>query len=66
MTGPVAAGSAGSHPAGPPVPLPGTPFPLGATARQDGANFAVASNVAERVNLCLFDETGAEGPGFVA
>ena len=39
---------------------PGTPFPLGATARRDGTNFAVVSNVADRVELCLFDETGAE------
>ena len=42
------------------MPLPGTPFPLGATARRDGTNFAVASSVADRVDLCLFDETGAE------
>jgi isoamylase len=42
------------------VPLPGTPFPLGATIRGGGTNFAVASSVAERVDLCLFDETGAE------
>jgi isoamylase len=43
-----------------PSPLPGTPFPLGATAGQGGTNFAVASTVADRVDLCLFDETGAE------
>jgi isoamylase len=42
------------------VPRPGTPFPLGATVRQAGTNFAVASSVADRVDLCLFDETGAE------
>ena len=64
MTGPAAVGSAGGHPADPPSgdrrPLPGTPFPLGATAGRGGANFSVASGVAERVDLCLFDETGAE------
>jgi isoamylase len=64
VTGPAAAGSAGGHPANPPsgkgLPLPGTPFPLGATARRGGTNFAVASSVADGVDLCLFDETGAE------
>ena len=54
----------GGHPADPPsgdgLPLPGTPFPLGATAGRGGTNFAVASGVADRVDLCLFDETGAE------
>lgn len=42
------------------APLPGTPFPLGATAGRDGTNFAVASGVADGVDLCLFDEAGAE------
>ena len=49
-----------TRPAGTGVPLPGAPFPLGATAGRGGTNFAVASGVADRVNLCLFDETGAE------
>ena len=39
---------------------PGQPFPLGATATTDGTNFAVASEVAEGVTLCFFDESGAE------
>jgi len=39
---------------------PGRPAPLGATVRDDGVNFAVASDVAESVTLCLFDE---QGPG---
>jgi glycogen operon protein len=39
---------------------PGQPSPLGATAAPDGTNFAVASQVAEGVTLCLFDESGAE------
>ncbi|MGI8449540.1 MAG: glycogen debranching protein GlgX [Streptosporangiaceae bacterium] len=52
----------GGGPAGgsPVTPLPGTPFPLGATVRGDGTNFAVASGVADRVDLCLFDETVVE------
>jgi isoamylase len=39
---------------------PGKPFPLGATISSKGANFAVASDVAESVLLCLFDDRGAE------
>jgi isoamylase len=50
----------GGHPADPSGPRPGTPFPLGATAGRGGTNFAVASGVADRVDLCLSDETGAE------
>ena len=60
MTGPARDGSAAGHPADPTAPLPGTPFPLGTTVRPGGTNFAVASGVAGRVDLCLFDETGAE------
>jgi isoamylase len=40
--------------------LPGTPYPLGATFDGVGTNFAIFSEVAERVELCLFDEDGAE------
>ena len=40
--------------------LPGRPAPLGATPRDGGTNFAVASGIAEAVDLCLFDESGAE------
>ncbi|MFD1722723.1 glycogen debranching protein GlgX [Amnibacterium endophyticum] len=39
---------------------PGTPYPLGATFDGGGTNFALFSEVAERVELCLFDEDGAE------
>jgi isoamylase len=39
---------------------PGSPFPLGASWRDGGVNFAVASEVADGVELCLFDEAGAE------
>jgi isoamylase len=35
---------------------PGTPYPLGATYDGAGTNFAVFSEVAEGVELCLFDE----------
>ncbi len=34
---------------------PGSPFPLGAHLTDTGVRFAVASTVAERVELCLFD-----------
>src|SRR5689334_19532977 len=36
---------------------PGNPFPLGATWDGIGTNFSVFSEVAERVDLCLFDNT---------
>ena len=39
---------------------PGAPFPLGATWDGEGTNFALFSENAERVELCLFDEDGAE------
>ena len=41
-------------------PLPGSEFPLGATVRDGGTNFAVASGVADGMLLCLFDEAGTE------
>jgi glycogen operon protein len=34
---------------------PGRPYPLGATADEEGTNFAVYARHAERVDLCLFD-----------
>ena len=40
--------------------LPGSEFPLGATVTAAGTNFAVASTVADGMELCLFDENGAE------
>ncbi|MGW0226955.1 glycogen debranching protein GlgX [Actinopolymorpha singaporensis] len=39
---------------------PGTPYPLGATFDGAGTNFALFSEVAESVELCLFDDTGSE------
>jgi glycogen operon protein len=40
--------------------LPGTPFPLGATPLVGGTNFAVASDIAESIDLCLFGADGHE------
>jgi isoamylase len=37
---------------------PGTPYPLGATWDGWGTNFALFSEAAERVELCLFDDSG--------
>ncbi|MEA3216591.1 MAG: isoamylase [Acidimicrobiia bacterium] len=39
---------------------PGQPSPLGATFDGSGTNFAVYSEVADQVDLCLFDDEGAE------
>ena len=39
---------------------PGTAYPLGATYDGAGTNFALFSEVAERVELCLFDDAGTE------
>ncbi|NIY71344.1 glycogen debranching protein GlgX [Marivivens donghaensis] len=38
----------------------GHPFPLGATFDGDGVNFAVFSQYATRMTLCLFDDEGHE------
>ncbi len=38
---------------------PGLPFPLGVTLSAEGANVAIFSAHASRIELCLFDETGA-------
>jgi glycogen operon protein len=39
---------------------PGSAYPLGATYDGSGTNFALFSEVAERVQLCLFDDAGTE------
>ena len=39
---------------------PGAPYPLGASYDGGGTNFAIFSEVAERVELCLFDDDGNE------
>ncbi|HET7725930.1 MAG TPA: glycogen debranching protein GlgX [Candidatus Limnocylindrales bacterium] len=49
-----AAGSDARH------PWPGQPYPLGATYDGMGTNFSLFSEVAERVELCLFDNEGTE------
>ncbi|MBW0114892.1 glycogen debranching protein GlgX [Pseudonocardia abyssalis] len=41
-------------------PWPGHAYPLGATYDGAGTNFALFSEVAERVELCLFDDAGEE------
>jgi isoamylase len=40
--------------------LPGAPYPLGATVGKKGTNFAIFSERASRVDLCLFDEDGRQ------
>jgi len=43
---------------------PGQPYPLGATFDGAGTSFALFSEVAEQVELCLFRDEGAgQGPG---
>ncbi|MGZ4540594.1 MAG: glycogen debranching protein GlgX [Blastococcus sp.] len=39
---------------------PGAAYPLGATYDGTGTNFAIFSEVAEKVELCLFDDAGNE------
>jgi glycogen operon protein len=39
---------------------PGSAYPLGATYDGSGTNFALFSEVAERVEVCLFDNDGTE------
>jgi glycogen operon protein len=42
----------------------GSPTPLGATTDSAGTNFAVFSSIADRVQLCLFDELGQPQQSF--
>jgi isoamylase len=39
---------------------PGAPHPLGSTFDGGGTNFAIFSEVAEKIELCLFDDAGIE------
>jgi glycogen operon protein len=39
---------------------PGKPYPLGASYDGSGTNFSIFSEVADRVELCLFDDAGRE------
>ena len=41
-----------------PIVWPGRPYPLGATWDGEGVNFALYSEHAEKVELCLFDTSG--------
>ena len=41
-----------------PIVWPGRPYPLGSTWDGEGVNFALFSEHAEGVELCLFDESG--------
>ncbi|MGB8830897.1 MAG: glycogen debranching enzyme GlgX, partial [Candidatus Sulfotelmatobacter sp.] len=41
-----------------PIVWPGQPYPLGATWNGEGVNFALYSEHAEKVELCLFDILG--------
>ena len=41
-------------------PLKGRPFPLGVTLSEQGANFAVRSEIADAIEVCLFDQGGQE------
>ncbi|MDQ3762854.1 MAG: glycogen debranching protein GlgX [Actinomycetota bacterium] len=43
-----------------PQPWPGAAYPLGATYDGAGTNFALFSEVADKVELCLFDGGGAD------
>src|ERR1700760_3871831 len=42
------------------VLLDGKPYPLGAKANSKGTNFAIFSEDATRVDVCLFDAKGIE------
>jgi isoamylase len=42
------------------TPWPGSAYPLGATYDGSGTNFALFSEAAEQVELCLFDDDGVE------
>lgn len=41
-----------------PIVWPGKPYPLGATWDGEGGNFALFSEHAQKVDICLFDKTG--------
>ena len=41
-----------------PIVWPGRPYPLGSTWDGEGVNFALFSEHAEAVELCLFDQAG--------
>jgi isoamylase len=43
-----------------PIVWPGRPYPLGATWDGEGVNFAIFSEAAQKVELCLFDQLGRQ------
>src|SRR5690554_5051654 len=45
---------------------PGHPYPLGASWNGEGVNFALFSENAEKVELCLFDKSGRRELGRIA
>ena len=49
-----------THPTKDTQVLAGRPFPLGAHPEAGGVRFAIASSIADRVELCLVDDDGAE------
>ena len=49
-----------THPTPDTQVLAGRPFPLGAHPEAGGVRFAVASSIADRVELCLVDDDGTE------
>ena len=49
--------------AAPPRCEPGHAWPMGATPRDGGVNFAVFSSVAERIQVCLYAEDGTTETG---
>jgi isoamylase len=61
MTDPQTTGVAPASPSGPAYEVwPGRPFPLGAAWDGEGTNFALFSEHATGVDLCLFDGEGIE------
>ncbi len=48
------------------TPLPGRPYPQGATWDGSGANFAIYSEAAQSVDLCLFASQTDTGPEIIA
>ena len=55
----LSAGPASADDGGGPL-QPGRPWPMGATVRDGGVNFAVPSSQASAVELCLFDADGRQ------
>ncbi|HTQ18260.1 glycogen debranching protein GlgX [Mycobacterium sp.] len=57
---PNSAGNSGGNPPTLPTVWPGTAYPLGATYDGAGTNFSLFSEIADKVDLCLIGENGAE------